>query len=344
MPQGFRTTAGRFKKARELMEFVLLLAARRRGMTLREVADRFPGDNHRSRQAGARRLLAEVEEMFPAALDRFTLPDGSRAVRLDAVALADLPAATTEEFVALSEAAALLRERGEEASAGALDRLGEALKVRLRSAGRRPLEVDIDALLESRHLLARPGPRPAMDAALVEPISRALLGRNRIAFDHERDGERVRREVEPWGLIIGGRCYLVARIVGTDWPDPARFRLDRISNLEVLASPFEIPEEFDLAAYARRGFGAFYSAEEYGEVVWKFAPRAARDAATFDFHPDQELEWAADGSLIVRFRAAGHLEMAWFLYQWGDSVEVIRPAALRDLVEGHRRSDFDVPP
>lgn len=102
MPQGFRTTAGRFKKARELMEFVLLLAARRRGMTLREVADRFPGDNHRSRQAGARRLLAEVEEMFPAALDRFTLPDGSRAVRLDAVALADLPAATTEEFVALS--------------------------------------------------------------------------------------------------------------------------------------------------------------------------------------------------------------------------------------------------
>lgn len=56
------------------------------------------------------------------------------------------------------------------------------------------------------------------------------------------------------------------------------------------------------------------------------------------------MEPQEDGSLIVRFHAAGWLEMTWHLYQWGDKVEVLAPARLRDLVEGYRRSDFDALP
>ena len=56
------------------------------------------------------------------------------------------------------------------------------------------------------------------------------------------------------------------------------------------------------------------------------------------------LEPQEDGSLIVRFHAAGWLEMAWHLYQWGDKVEVVEPEGLRALVEDHRRSDFDALP
>jgi predicted DNA-binding transcriptional regulator YafY len=51
-----------------------------------------------------------------------------------------------------------------------------------------------------------------------------------------------------------------------------------------------------------------------------------------------------DGGLIVRFHAAGWLEMAWHLYQWGDAVEVIAPQGLRTLVENHRRGDFGALP
>ena len=46
------------------------------------------------------------------------------------------------------------------------------------------------------------------------------------------------------------------------------------------------------------------------------------------------------GGLIVSYEAAGWLEMAWHLYKWGDSVEVIAPDQLRRMVEGHRRDDF----
>jgi predicted DNA-binding transcriptional regulator YafY len=72
-------------------------------------------------------------------------------------------------------------------------------------------------------------------------------------------------------------------------------------------------------------------------------PRRRR-RVKFVFHPDQTIEAQPDGSLLVRFRASGWLEMAWHLYQWGDAVEVIAPEGLRALIEGHRRSDFEALP
>jgi predicted DNA-binding transcriptional regulator YafY len=36
--------------------------------------------------------------------------------------------------------------------------------------------------------------------------------------------------------------------------------------------------------------------------------------------------------MLVRFHAGGLLEMAWHLMTWGRHVEVIEPAALRDLL------------
>ena len=73
-------------------------------------------------------------------------------------------------------------------------------------------------------------------------------------------------------------------------------------------------------------------------------PKASANARGYVFHPSQTMVDEVDGSLTVRFRAAGHLEMAWHLYQWGDAVEVLAPERLRAMVEGHRRSDFDALP
>ena len=84
----------------------------------------------------------------------------------------------------------------------------------------------------------------------------------------------------------------------------------------------------------------FQNEEEFGEVIWRFSPQAAAHARGFEFHPGQTLEDQPDGWLIVRFSAAGHLEMAWHLYLWGDQVEVLAPERLRRMVEGYQRSDF----
>jgi len=105
----------------------------------------------------------------------------------------------------------------------------------------------------------------------------------------------------------------------------------------VLPESFELDAGFDILRHAERGFGSFENVLEEADVVWRFSPQAAPHARRFVFHPTQVVEEEPDGSLLVRFRASGHLEMCWHLYSWGTSVEVLQPAALRDMVHAYRR-------
>ena len=104
------------------------------------------------------------------------------------------------------------------------------------------------------------------------------------------------------------------------------------------------PDDFDLQAFANQGFGLFQRDDEYGEIEWRFLPVAAEQAKGTLFHPEQTEEMQPDGSLIIRFKAAGHVEMAWYLYQWGDKVELLKPEALKAMVADHRRGDFPAMP
>jgi predicted DNA-binding transcriptional regulator YafY len=109
------------------------------------------------------------------------------------------------------------------------------------------------------------------------------------------------------------------------------FSLSNIEKVEVTDFPFRRHKEFLLSAFAERSFGVFQ--EKPFDVVWRFSPNAAADAKTFLFHPTQTLEDQSDGSLIVRFRAGGALEMCWHLFTWGNEVEVLAPPHLRNLLQ-----------
>jgi predicted DNA-binding transcriptional regulator YafY len=157
-------------------------------------------------------------------------------------------------------------------------------------------------------------------------LREALLAGLMVKFNY---GEPPRwRKVVPYGLLFGPRAYLVARVKGRT--QPVLFRLDQIHRLEALNEPGAPPSEFDLKAYAECSFGVFQ--EELQEVVQRFAPSAAPDARAFLFHPTQSLSDEPDGSLTVRFRAGGLLEIAHHLMTWGPSVTILAPKALQDLM------------
>ena len=69
--------------------------------------------------------------------------------------------------------------------------------------------------------------------------------------------------------------------------------------------------------------------EKLFQIVPRFDSIAARDASSFAFHPDQNVEENDDGSLTARFRAGGIDEMCWHLFTWRENVVVERPARLR---------------
>ena len=116
------------------------------------------------------------------------------------------------------------------------------------------------------------------------------------------------------------------RRVGSGPPLPGRSGY-QAADLDHQGAP---PESFDLEAYASRSFGVFQ--EEAEDIVLRFDPSAAPDARTYLFHPTHTMIDEADGSLTVRFRAAGLLQIAHHLMTWGPTVAILAPDRLKVLM------------
>ena len=138
------------------------------------------------------------------------------------------------------------------------------------------------------------------------------------------DGRIFDYNLIPYGFLYGQRAhYLVAKHSdGWDSGKAHNFSLSHILKADILPETFT-NDDFNLEAYAQESFGAWH--EKPFDVEWLFSPKVAEEAKTFIFHPNQTLIENPDGSLTVKFRAGGKLEMDWFLYTWGDEVKVIKP-------------------
>jgi len=325
-----------FWKAEQLLGLATLAAARRAGITLDDVIERFSVSKRT-----AQRMLRALEAQFPDTLVSLDT-EGRKRWHLPSGALRDLMSLSPEELAALDIAVETLRRSGLTVEADALLELREKILALVPRSKAARLETDHEALLEAQGLAARPGPRQRIDRKIVAAVSEAIKACRILEVDYRSRGEdnpRSRR-LAPFGLLTGLRRYLVAR-PDDDPSGPLRlYVMENIQAAKVTSDAFERDPEFSLQAFAHRAFGVFQNEAEFCEVVWRFAPQAADHARSFEFHPLQVLEDQPDGSLTVRFHAAGQLEMAWHLYMWGDSVEVLEPAALRDYVATYRRADF----
>jgi predicted DNA-binding transcriptional regulator YafY len=248
------------------------------------------------------------------------------------------------ELAALEFAIRRAAREGAALDVRALSGLRDRLLAAMPGPHARRAEADAEALLEAHGFACRPGPQVRVAAHLMGVISAALKGPHvlTVTYTGGRDPDRERR-LEPHGLLLGTRRYLVARETGGDGR-MKHYRLDRITAARLEADSFARDPTFDLTSHAARAFGSYHADAEYGAVIWRFSPTAAPTARTFLFHPTQTMTEEEDGSLTIRFTASGHLEMAWHLYIWGDAVEVLAPDALRDMVARHRRGDFPALP
>jgi len=312
-----------YSNALHLLRLADLAASRHLGVTLEQVCEEFACSPRT-----AQRMMRALEDAFPNAVSVKTDFDRRRRWHLQELPIARLRLQGADELEALEAAVEATRELGNDRHADTLAGLRDRLLAALPPHAARAAETDADALLEAYGMAARPGPVVKTDRALAEAITHALRGPWRMRFSY--NGEA--RLVEPYGVLMGPRRYLVARQPAKD--DQLRhFRLDRISDVEVTDEWFAKDPAFNIASYSARSFGAYQNEAEFGEVIWRFSKKAADRAAEWRFHPTQATHRLPDGRLEVRFMASGWLEMAWHLHSWGDSVEVIAPNGLRQLFE-----------
>lgn len=330
-----------FQKAADLLRLAELAASQYFGVSLTEIEETFGVDRRT-----AQRMTKMLEEVFPHC-ETHADDDRRKYWKLPAndLKLVVSQGIRDSELVAVEMSIRRAERDGAADEARSLGSLRDRLLAAMPKPHARRAEADAEALLEAQGFASRPGPRVRADLGVLRTIAAALKGpfRLSICYRGATDPEYRERLVEPHGVLLGMRRYLVAKEAGGDG-GMRQFRLDRISAARLEAMSFAREPGFDLANHAARAFGSFHDEREYDEVVWRFRPSAAEVARAFVFHPRQEVTEDADGGLTVSFRASGHLEMAWHLYQWGDAVEVLAPDSLRELVRAHRRADFPALP
>ncbi len=320
----------RYEKADNLLQLALELQAARHGLSLADIEARC-GVGRRT----AMRMRDAISRNFPQ-LEELAVDGRTKRWRLPPGTLDRLVAFTASELAALESAARLLERDNREDEAAELVGLSAKLRALLRPDVARRVEPDLEALLEAEGLAARPGPRPCIQVGVVEDLRQAIMScrKVKLQYRNRRTKKVNERLVHPLGFLHGHRHYLVAFHENPKANNVVLFALPHIQSIQITEASFERDPGFNLDEFAARSFGLYQG--EPMDVVWKFAPEAADDAKEFIFHPSQQVEKQPDGSLIVRFRAAGDLEMAWHLLTWGDAVEVLEPKSLADMVAGHQ--------
>jgi predicted DNA-binding transcriptional regulator YafY len=280
----------------------------------------------------AERLRDAAERVFPQ-IELANPNELPKRWRLPAGTTNGLANVTAEELADLATAVTLLRRENMQEQADGTERVISKMRALLKRPTIMRIEPDLEALTEAEGLAMRPGPRPKINVDVVGALRQAILRSKkvRLHYRYRGSGKRGFETVHPYGFIYGKRHYLVAWSEGERAKDFRSFALPNIERVEPLDKTFTRKRGFSLQAYAERSFGVFQ--EEPVEVVWKFTAKAAADAKEFLFHPTQTMEPQPDGSLIVRFRAGGLMEMAWHLFTWGDQVEIVKPKRLQNILQ-----------
>jgi predicted DNA-binding transcriptional regulator YafY len=273
----------------------------------------------------AERLRDSLIAMFPQMECRDD-DERARRWRLPGSALVGVVEVRAEALAAIESSARECESRGETDRATLLREASITLRAVMRPDALRRAEPDIAALMEAEGIAMRPGPRAVIVPGILPALRRAILGMQPVVIRYAgpEANEPTTRILCPYGILYGGRGWLVAHVDGL--PEMRLWRLDRIVSVDLLDRGFT-REEFDLKAYAAQSFGVFQ--EDPIDVVLRFTPEAADDASGWLFHPSQKVEREPGGALIVRFHAGGMQEMCWHLFKWGDAVRILEPPSLR---------------
>ncbi len=314
----------RYARMRDLLDLCIALQGTIRGLSLEDVSKRYDCSART-----ARRMLSAVRQgLGDDSLHAEMTRDRVKRWSLAHPSVGNLVRWEPEELTALEAAAQRAERDGLRREAEVLRNAEGKLRATIKPELATRLVPDFQVVLEAEGVAMRAGPRPGADRELIDRLRRAILASRRVRLFHrdEESGVVRRHTVSPLGFLHGNQHYLVCW--NQQREQPLVLRLSRIERVKCLDEPYEFPAGFDLRRFAQDSFGGI--PEESVDAVWRFKPDAAAEAREYCFHPSQRLEECEDGSLIVRFHAGGLREMAWHLFTWGPSVEVIEPAELRN--------------
>jgi len=310
-----------YEKTYELLDLAIWMQSTREGISLNDIKHRF----NVSRRT-AERMRDMIVTKFPQTVEiieennskRWYIPQGT---------LKDFIQFSAEELSVLETISSLLDKQQLQGKKEIFQNIINKIKASIKPDVYRRIETDAEALLEAEGFICHPGPKLKIDNRIISTIRQAILECHqiKITYLNKMSKKTSINILDPYGFMYGERNhYLVAHHSDGYFGDNVHnFILSNIKSVEILDIPFVPVEGFSLQKYAEQSFGAYH--EEPFDVEWLFDKEAAEEASQYIFHPTQTMLKNDDGSLTVKFKAGGRLEMDWHLYTWGNHVKVIKP-------------------
>jgi predicted DNA-binding transcriptional regulator YafY len=180
-------------------------------------------------------------------------------------------------------------------------------------------------------------PRDETFSRHVHLLTRAWAERRVVLLDYDparygTGSERRRASVRPYLIEPSLQTHALYLVGWDETRDAVRtFKIERIRDVALTPRTFEAPETAAFEAAFRSAWDIIADQPPV-TVDLRFAPTVAARVQEATWHPSQQVEPEADGSLRWRATVSGMIEIRLWILQWGSDVEVLSPPELRDDV------------
>lgn len=300
----------RYSRITDILELIILMQSKVRGVTLLDIQNHF-GVSRRT----AERLRDSITNILP---DVGEIDTTGKEKRWGFVSghMKSVIFFTPDEIAMLESVKDGISYEDKKKSLN-----GVINKLRAIS-GKQMTKIDdtIELLMRTEGVAVSQKPKYKVDVELFDTIRQAIREQKRVKVKH--NGKE--KHLAPYGIIYGSNVYLVG--IEGDYTEPYVYAMHKLSDVKLTRENFE-KGDFDIKEYANRSFGVFQN-EAY-KVELMFRPEVAEDVMNYSFHPTQKVKKNDDGSVTVKFRASGDLEILWHIFRWGDNVKIVSPKNLK---------------
>ena len=308
----------RLNKTEQIIELAMMFQNSYCGLCIEDIEHLFECSRR-----SAERMKALLFDLFPEKVEEVPTFEKKKRWRFIKGTMNALISFTADDFANLEYLKGLSNDENKRKE---LDELIAKIKALTPQKNLQSLDTDVSAIMESEGFAVRQYSGVNIEPKILEELRTSMLAFKKIQFNYPIKEEMKTITLNPYGLVIADKYYLVGynEYVG----DLRQYRVDKISELAILDEYFEKDEKFSLTEYSNNSFGVYQ--EKPIDIVLEFDKSVANDVLNYHFHPTQKIKQLKNENVQVEFTSGGTYAICQELFKWGCSVKIQKPVELKN--------------
>lgn len=308
----------RLNKTEQIIELAMMFQNSYCGLCIEDIEHHFECSRR-----SAERMKALLFDLFPEKVEEVPTFEKKKRWRFIKGTMNALISFSADDFANLEYLKGLSNDENKRKE---LDELIAKIKALTPQKNLQSLDTDVSAIMESEGFAVRQYSGVNIEPKILEELRTSMLAFKKVQFNYPIKGEIKTITLNPYGLVIADKYYLVGynEYVG----DLRQYRVDKISNLTILDEYFEKDEKFSLTEYSNNSFGVYQ--EDPIDIVLEFDKSVANNVLNYHFHPTQKIKQLKNENVQVEFKSGGTYAICQELFKWGCSVQIKKPVELKD--------------